>query len=361
MSEPLLLIPGPTMMTDAVRTALSRPAISHRSAEFRDILGECFSLLSFVFATKNPVLVYVCSGSGAQTAAVENVVGVGESFLSLENGAFSQRFSDIGRARGADVTVLRSEPGEVTDPEVLSKTLREKHFSAVALSHCETSTSAVFDLHETLSVIREAAPDTLVIVDAISSLGAMPCAMDELGVDILISASQKVFAIPAGLGFVGVSPRAFAKADTTKNRSHYFDFLLHHDALLMKNTPFSASVNLIFALHESLKNIQKIGLSNLQAAHHENGIFAREMMMELGFELLVKNPKNFSASVTAVHSDRSTEICQILKREKNIVISDGQGELYGKVFRIGHLGNIRTSHLARLKTAFQDLQARGLL
>ena len=340
--NPLLMIPGPVNVRDDIMKIVSESVIPHRSAEFSEILKQVYADLKYIFQTNDDVYVITSSGTGAMCGALDNIINQGDGVLSLVNGVFSRRWVDIAKAKGANVDIIESPVGEVISTEVLEDYLaKNSGIKIVTLVHSETSTGAANNLKELCYVIKEYG--AVSVVDGISSVGAMDCKKDEWGIDILISASQKGFMLPPGLSFLSVSEKAWDLYEKCTYHNEYFDWKRYKYALENTTVPYTPAVNLICALNKILKQMINNGLENLISERGRYAQILRDGVRDLGLNLLTKDDNNSSNSVVAVCSPEgvsSNDIIELMKKKYNIIIANGQGNLAGKIFRIGTLGDI---------------------
>lgn len=339
-----LMIPGPTPLPDAVREALARPAIGHRSPEFKEVLKRVFPRLRDVFQTKNDVFLYTASGTGAMEAAIVNTLNPGDKVLVLVCGVFSERWAVISEYLGLTVERLKVQPGQPNLPEELQAVLAQdshKQIKAVMLTHSETSTAVLNPMKELTALIK--AHGALSIVDAVTSLGAAEVKVDEWGIDLAVSGSQKGFMIPPGLSFLSVGPRAWEAHKACKNPGFYFNFTKYKKAQDEFTTPYTPATPLINALDVALEMMEQEGLAQVIQRHHKLRAMIRSGVKALGLELLVTDDRYASTAATAVLPPASTSVADIrkgLKEKFHITVADGQNDLKGKIFRIGHLGHI---------------------
>lgn len=342
----LLMIPGPTPLPEAVREVLNRPAIGHRSAEFKEVLRRVFPNLSWVFQSKNPVFLYTASGTGAMEAAVSNVCNAGERVLVLVNGVFSQRWAEIAKNFGVRVEVLSVPAGEAHNTAILREVLESNHsdpFKAVFMNHSETSTGVLSPIRELAVTVRSISPDSLVIVDAITSLGATEFDFDGWDLDIAVSGSQKGFMLPPGLSFLAFSDRAMKAHQECLNPGYYFNFTRYLKAQLEDTTPYTPATHLILGLDVALRLMKEEGLTAIADRHRLLQRMTRAGIRALGLEPFVVDDAFASPSVTSFLPPAGTTVDAVrsaLKKRFGIVIADGQKELKGKLMRIGHLGHV---------------------
>lgn len=337
-----LMIPGPTPVPESVMLEIAKHPIGHRSSEFSAILKEVYENLKYVFQTKNDVFMFTSSGTGAMCAALENLVNEGDKVLCLSLGNFGNRWAKIAESRGADVEKIEVPAGEVIDPEVLRQRLKEdtnKKIKIVTLTHSETSTGAANDVKTLCSIIRE--HGAISVVDGVTSVCAMPVKPDEWGIDVLVSGSQKGFMIPPGLAFLTANERAWKVFEQCKHPSFYFDWAAHKKAVEGDTTPFTPAVNLIVGLNQALKMIKEEGIENMNARHKRHCMALRQALRAINLELLVKDDKNASHSITSILPPEGISVPDIrstIKKDYDIVVANGQAKLKDKIFRMGTLG-----------------------
>ena len=337
-----LMIPGPTPVPESVMLEIAKHPIGHRSTEFSAILKDVYENLKYVFQTKNPVFVFTSSGTGAMCAALENLINEGDNVLCLSLGNFGNRWAKIAESKGANVEKIEVEAGEIIDPEVLRKRLAEdtdKSIKIVTLTHSETSTGAANDIKTLCSIIRE--HGALSVVDGVTSVCAMPVKPDEWGIDVLVSGSQKGFMIPPGLAFLTANERAWNVYEQCKHPSFYFDWAAHKKAVEGDTTPFTPAVNLIVGLNQALKMIKDEGIENMNARHKRHCYALRNALRAINLELLVKDDKNASHSITSILPPEGISVPDIrstMKNDYDIVVANGQAKLKDKIFRMGTLG-----------------------
>lgn len=337
-----LMIPGPTPVPESVLLAMAKHPIGHRSSEFSEILKDVYADLKWLFQTKNEVFVYASSGTGAMEAALSNLINPGDKILSLIIGNFGARWAKIAQSRGAIVEKLDAELGQIINPRDLRAELakdKNKEIKIVTLTHSETSTGAKNDIQSLCKIIKD--HGAISVVDGVTSVGCMDVKMDEWGIDVLVSGSQKGFMIPPGLAFLAASPRAWEVYEKCKYPSFYFDWAAHKKAVLENTTPWTPAVNLIFALSEALKIMKREGLENIYARHKKLALGLRKAVKALGLELFVKEDENASFAITSIYPPEGVSVPDIrngFKKDFDIVVANGQNTLKDKIFRMGTLG-----------------------
>ena len=361
----LLMIPGPTPLPEAVREVLSRPAIGHRSAEFKEVLKRVFPNLRWIFQCKNQVFLYTASGTGAMEAALSNTVNAGERILVLVNGVFSQRWAEIAKTLGIAVETLDVQPGEAHTPAMLREYLQANtgtDYKAIMLTHSETSTGVLNPVRELTAVCRESHPEALIIADTITSLGAAEFSLDAWDIDIAVSGSQKGFMLPPGLSFLALSDRAWQAHQHCKTPGYYFNFTRYQKAQLENTTPYTPATPQITGLDVALQLMMDEGLENMVRRHTQLRDMTRAGLKAMGLSLFVPQDQFASLSVTSFVPPGGLSVDAVranLKKRFGIVIADGQKELKGKIMRIGHLGYVSPrdvlTTLSALEAVLHDL------
>jgi aspartate aminotransferase-like enzyme len=331
-----LYTPGPTPVPPAVLAALGEPVVHHRSPDFRPVYERCLMRLREVCRTREDVLLFGASGTGAFESAVANLVSPGEPQLVVSAGNFGERWAALTSAYGADVDHLRYAWGETPDAEDVRARLRERPAKAVWVVHSETSTGVVADVQAIAAAAKES--DALVVVDAVSSLGAVPCETDAWGLDVVVSGSQKALMTPPGLGLCAVSPAAHAA--TGSSPRFYFDWERTRKAQAKFDAAFTPPVSLVVALDVALGLLLEEGLEAAFDRHIRLGRAARAGAKAMGLELFSPD-EDRSAVVTAVRAPEGIDAGDVVKALRDrfgMTIAGGQGELQGKIFRLGHIG-----------------------
>ena len=334
-----LMTPGPTPVPPAVLSALAEPVIHHRSPDFKRAYAECLDRLKQVCRTENDVLLFTASGTGAFESAVANLVAPGDRALVVSAGNFGERWAAMCEAYKADLVHLRYAWGESPEPDDLRAKLDEVGGAKVVmLTHSETSTGVVADVQALAEVAKEAG--ALVVVDAVSSLGAVPVETDAWGIDALVSGSQKALMTPPGLSFVAVSRAALEAAAQGGSSRYVFDWERTRAGQEKLDAPTTMAVSLVLALNVALGLILDEGLETAFDRHLRLGRACRAGVKAMGLELFSPD-EDRSAVVTAVRAPEGVDCAQLLldlRDRMGVQLIGGQGELAGKVFRIGHIG-----------------------
>jgi aspartate aminotransferase-like enzyme len=340
--EPNLRIPGPTSLPDVVREAGARQMVNHRGPEFAALQNSIIERLKRAYKTENDVLIVTAAGTGGLESAIVSFLSPGDKVLSITIGAFGDRFAKIATVYGAEVTKCSAEWGKAADLTEVRKALQAGGpWKAVLMTQNETSTAITNPIAALSAAVHELAPDALVIVDAISGLGAVEFETDAWGLDVVVSGSQKAWMVGPGLSFVAVSPRAWDAAATAKMPKFYFDLAEHRKSAASGQTPWTPAVGVMFQLDAALNLIEEEGLEAIWKRHDAVGAAVRAGLTTLGFKLLA-DPAFASNTVTGawIPEDLDWKTFNGKLRKLGLVVAGGQGALKGKIFRIGHLGHV---------------------
>jgi aspartate aminotransferase-like enzyme len=333
-----LFTPGPTSVPESTLLELAKPVHHHRTAEFRTLFSDLQSMLQYVFQTKNKVYTITGSGTAAFEAGFVSVMQPGQKVLTVTNGKFAERWSSYATTFGVEKKDLKLEYGEHATADMIAAELKAAKYDAVCIVHSETSTGTVCDLAAIAKVVK-ASPDTLLIVDGITSIGAMPFRMDDWGVDVAITGSQKALMLPPGLGYVSLSDKAWEAVDKNKNpKEFYFDMKKYRKSIEDGDTPFTPANTLIEAQRASLKLIKDETLEIVWKRTHLTAEAFRQGMKALGFELFSKTPADSVTAVKYPAGVTDKDFRNNLKNKHNIHIAGGQGTMEGKIFRVNHMG-----------------------
>jgi aspartate aminotransferase-like enzyme len=335
-----LLAPGPTPVPEEVLLAMAAPTIHHRTPEFEATVQEIRGGLQKVFQTAQDVVVLAASGTGAMEAAIANTLSPGDAVLCVNGGKFGERWVKIGRAFGLDVAELVVEWGEAVDPARIADALQSRpETRAVLLQASETSTTALHPVEEVARITR--ARDTLLIVDGITAVGVTDLAMDRLGIDVLVSGSQKAFMLPPGLAFIALSDRAWEATERAKLPRFYFDLRRERDNLRKNTTAYTPAINLLYGLRQALAMILAEGLPNVFARHARLARATREGVGALGLRLVAPRAPSPAATGFFVPDGIDAGVLQkYLRYRLGVEVAGGQDHLKGKVLRLAHLGHV---------------------
>jgi aspartate aminotransferase-like enzyme len=311
--------------------------IHHRTPQFQSVLKDINKKIKEVFRTKNPVLIFASSGSGAMEASVVNLLSRDNKALIIKGGKFGERFGEICKAYGVQTVDYDLTWGGAADPSVIEKLLKENPDVKVVYSTlCETSTGVVNDVEAIAKVVK--ATDAVLVVDAISGLSADDLRPDEWGVDVVVGGSQKGLMLPPGLSFMSLSQKAQKLIDQSDLPKYYFDLKTALKSYEKDDTPWTPAVSLIMGLDSVLDMLLEEGVDNVLARHARLAEATREAVKAIGLELFSARPSN---AVTAVKVPEGVDGAALVKKmrdEQGVTIAGGQGALKGKIFRIAHLG-----------------------
>ncbi len=348
-----LLTPGPTPVPPEVLAAVGEQVIHHRSPDFKSVFAETRALLREVFRTQHEVLVYTCSGTGAFESAVVNLLSPGERVLAVSHGEFGARWQAMARGFGCDVVELSYAWGDEPRPADLARALEESGARVVLLVHSETSTGVVADLEPLLAAC--AASGAVSVVDAVSSLGAVPLETDAWGADVVVTGSQKALMTPPGLAFVSVSPRAWEKAASATLPRFYWDWAPTAAQQQSDSTRFTPATSTVVALTAALRRILGEGLEHVYARHVALGRACRAGAKAMGLSLY--SPDDDRAAVlTAILTPEDVDAVALrlaLRDRHGITIAGGHGDLVNRLFRIGHIGYIGMPDIAAALVALE--------
>jgi aspartate aminotransferase-like enzyme len=340
--EPNLRIPGPTALPPSVREAGARQMINHRGPEFAAMLDRILTGMKPYFGTTSDIAMITTAGTGGLEAAVVNTLSPGDRVLGVSIGSFGDRFAKIARTYGAEVTRIDVDWGQAADPAALREALRaDSRYRAVLLTHNETSTAVMNPIPELAAVIREVAPEALILVDSVSGLGAVPFQMDAWGVDVVVTGSQKAWMSAPGLAMIAASPRAWSAMETATMPRLYLDLRAHRESHAAGQTPWTPAIAVVYQVDEGIRLMTVEGADSIFARHEACAAAARAGLKALGFELFA-DQRHASRTVTAamVPGDLDWKAFNTELKRRGLVLAGGQGKLTGKIFRLGHLGSV---------------------
>ena len=341
MSQPtILLTPGPTPVPEVTRKLMAEPIFHHRTPRYRKIFGDVSERLKKVFMTSNPVYTFAGSGSLAMEAALVNCHSAGDKVLVVENGKFAERFTAIAKAFGLVPISLKVPYGEAVEPKQIEEILKkDPDIKAVCVQLCETSTAGLSDIKTIGEIVAKT--NALLIVDAISGLGADRLETDNWHVDLVIAGSQKALMLPPGLAFLSVSEKAKARMATSKLPRFYYDLKHYEKSLKDSDTPWTPALTLVIGLQKSLDLIEKEGLENVFKRCAANAVFTRESLQKMGLRLFSKAASSTVTAACLPEGVDGEKLCQVMRDEKGIAMAGGHGDqMKGKVVRICHMGAI---------------------
>jgi aspartate aminotransferase-like enzyme len=335
-----LLTPGPTPVPEETLLELARPVVYHRTPEFRQTLAEVLQDLQYVFQTRQPIVPLTSSGTGGLEAAIVNCLPAGSKAICLIAGRFGERWRSLCKAFGIEPVNVVVPYGQAVQPEQLARALAEHPDAlAVCATLSETSTGVG---HDVAAFGRLVAPTpALLLVDAISGLGAMECRVDSWQIDVCVAGSQKALMLPPGLAFVSVSDKAWKQIERhPAPRAYYFDLRKAREKVAASDTPFTPAHTLIRALRVSLKQIRAEGIENLWARNARNAAAARAGFQAMGLELFAARPADGLTVVKVPEGIDGVALLSQLEKQYGLKLAGGQDQLKGKIFRLAHMGYI---------------------
>lgn len=341
MKKTYLFTPGPTQIPPDVVLAEASPMIHHRTSEFSEIFVNVTENLKYIFQTeKGEVYTFASSGTGGMEACVVNALSQGDKAVVVRGGKFGERWAEICEAYGVNVLPVDIENGQAVRPDLLDYTLEKgKDIKAVFVTLSETSTGVVHDIEGIAKIVK--GHNLLLVVDAISGIGVHPLMMDDWGVDIAVTGSQKGCMLPPGLAFVCVAQGAWKWIEKSGLPKYYWDFKKMRKALNNKTTAYTPAISLIMAANKALNMIREEGIENVWSRHARLAHATREGIKALGLELFAGDDS--SNVLTAVNAPPGINIDSAIKKlrdETGVTITGGQDELKGRMFRIGHMGYV---------------------
>ena len=352
MKKTHLFAPGPTPIPPEALLTMAHPILHHRTPEYEALLAEVREGLKVLFQTTEEVLLFAASGTGGMEAAVVNTLSPGEKALVIRGGKFGERWGEICQAYGVNFTPIDVPYGKAVDPGLVAAALAKDPQIAVVLStYSETSTGVLHDIKAIAEAVRKT--PTLLVVDAITSLGVMDVPMDDWGLDVVVAGSQKALMLPPGLAMVGVSRKAWAAVERSRLPKYYFDFAAERKHLLKNQSRFTPAISLVVGLRETLRMIRSEGLPNIFRRHEKLAAAMRAGITGLGLELFAERP---SPAVTAVLVPKGIDggaILKTLRTRHQVIIAGGQGSLKGKIFRLATMGYADSSDVVVALSALE--------
>ena len=352
-----LMIPGPTPVPENVLSCMSKHPIGHRSEEFQKIVQKTTEQLKWLHQTTADVLTITGSGTAAMEAGIINTLSKGDRVICGDNGKFGERWVKVAKAYGLEVEVVRADWGQPLDPNQFKKILEEdtnKTIKAVILTHSETSTGVINDLKTINNEVKKHGV-AITIADCVTSLGACNIPMDEWGIDVIASGSQKGYMIPPGLSFVAMGKRAWEANEQSNLPKFYLDLNQYLKSVSKNSNPFTPAINLYFGLEASLTMMQKEGLNNIFSRHARHQKATQEGIKAMGLKLFTEECFG-SPAITAVEAEgiEAEKIRKAIKSDFDILLAGGQDHLKGKIFRIGHLGFVNDRDIISVISALES-------
>jgi aspartate aminotransferase-like enzyme len=348
-----MFVPGPVDVQPDILASQNQPMLPHRSVEFETIYRRAWQKSQPLFSTQSRVFIVTSSGTGLQEAAVRNLAN--RDVLSCVNGAFSQRWHEVAQTNGKQSDLLEVEWGLPVTPDRVAEALSVKKYEIVTLVHNETSTGVQNPVREIAAAVHASSPDTLICIDAVSSLGGIQIEMDAWGLDLVLTSSQKCLALPPGLALAAVSDRAMDYARGVPYRGWYFDFIRMEEHLNKDSTPATPALSLIYALEAQLERILEEGLEARFTRHSEMARQVQVWFAAHGFEIFA--PQDYrSQTVTAVKNTLGVDFKELnsFLLQKEMRIANGYGRLKDITFRIAHMGETQPTDIGELLTALEE-------
>jgi len=339
MAKKYLFSPGPTMLPPEVLLKMAEPIMHHREPEFERIFSEIREGLKYLFQTKNEVLIFTSSGTGAMEGAVANLLSKGDRAIVVRGGKFGERWGEICKAYGIEFVPIDVEWGQAVRPERISEILRsDPSIRAVYTQASETSTGVKHPIREIAAVVR-GYENTVLVVDAITGTGVFSIPMDDWGVDVVVSGSQKALMLPPGLSFAALSEKAWRFVERSNLPKYYFDFKKELKAIQKNQSAYTPAISLFMALRESLRLIQQEGLEAVFRRHERLAEATRAAVKALGLELYAPDsPSNAVTAVKIPEGIGAGKIKNLFYERFGITVAGGQDRAKGKIIRIAHLG-----------------------
>lgn len=356
MKKDLLFTPGPTPIPPEALLAMAQPIDYHRSSATVALIKDVLEKLKHVFQTENDVLFLTSSGTGAMEGAVANLLSRNDKVAVIRSGKFGERWGEICNAYDVEVIPIDVSWGNSVDPQIVEKLLTEHaDVKAVFATLCETSTGALHDI-EALASLTRIRP-TLLVVDAVSALGADDLQMDNWGVDVVVSCSQKGLMTPPGLAFAALNQRAWDAAKGSNLPKYYLDYRKAYESGLEGSVPYTPAVTLLTALQCALNHIRKEGIRNTIARHKRLALATRSAIKALGLPLFATSPANTLTSIRLPEEINGKAFINLMRDKYGITYAGGQSQLSGKIVRIAHLGWMNENDVIVAISAFE----RGLV
>lgn len=357
----LLFAPGPSPIPPNVLLAMAEPIIHHRAPAYIKVLEEVREGLKYVFQTKNEVLLFASSGTGAMEGAVTNTLCAGDKALVVQSGKFGERWANICKAYGVHAKIIHVEWGKAVDPDLIKKALDvEPSLRAVMIQASETSTGVMHPVREIAEIVKKH-DNTILIVDAITGLGVFDLPTDKWGLDVLVGGSQKAMMLPPGLAFAALTDKAWGFVEKATLPRFYFDFKRELKNIKDNQSAWTPAVSLVVGLREVLRMIKEEGLENVFARTDRIARATREAMKALGLALFAPDsPSNAVTAVVAPPGVDGQKVVKVLREKHNITIAGGQDQAKGKIFRIAHFGYMDTYDIVTVVAAVEmTLQELG--
>ena len=342
-SSPNLRIPGPTPLPPSVIKAASLQMINHRGHEYEEMQQRIIGNLQYFFQTKNEIFLLTSSGMGGLEAAIVNFFSPGDKLLFFTVGEFGNRWAEIAKRYGAKMLQVKFPAGKSIDKNVVYRVLAENvDCSGVFITHNETSTGVLNHIDDIAPLVHQHPKKPLLMVDSISAMGAVDLPIDELGIDVAVSASQKAWMAPPGLALISVSAKARNREANAKMPKYYFDLAMYREFSAKNQTPATPAVGVLFGLDQALKDMRKVGIEKIFKKHLIIRDHLRRELIKIGLKLFVTEVAA-SPTVTSILIPDGIDYhrwLEILREKYGVILAGGMGETKGKIIRVAHMGNV---------------------
>ena len=348
-----MFVPGPVDVSPDVLEQQTKAMMPHRSKDFEAIFQRSAEKLKQIFYTQYRIFIMTNSGSGAQESAVRNLAK--ERVLNCVNGSFAKRWYDVSIANGKLADKVEVPMGQAILPGMVEDALKKEKYDLITLVHNETSTGVQNPVKEIAEVVHRVSPETLIAVDAVSSLGGTKIEMDAWGLDVLFTSSQKCMALPPGLAMIAVNDKAMERAAEVPYRGWYFDYLLLDKHRIKDSTPMTPAMSLIYALDYQIDRMLAEGLENRFGRHSAMAKYSQEWATKKGWALFA--PEGYrSQTITVVVNPPSFDCAEFNKfiAPRNLRLANGYGDMKGKTFRIAHMAEIQMTDLKNLLSSLDE-------
>ena len=337
MKKIRLMTPGPTPVPERLLLRMARPIVHHRSPEFEAVFARVREGLQWLFQTRHDVIQYAASGTGAMEAALVNFLRKGDEAIVIDAGKFGERWTKLAKSYGVTAVVVNCEWGDAVEVSAVEKALKDHPSAKAVFVQANESSTGVYHPIKELAAAT-AKTQALLVVDAISALGAMPLPMDEWGIDILVSACHKALGLPPGIAFLAANEKAWRLNETADLPRFYFDVKRERDNQRKNQSAWTPAISITEGLDESLAMFREEGLEECFARHARLARAARAGMEALGLKLFAKSPSTAMTTVLSPDGVDSEKLCKHLFNQYGIKLVGGQDAVKGKIFRIAHLG-----------------------
>jgi predicted phosphoserine aminotransferase len=353
-----LVLPGPVEVRKKILDAQTEWMIGHRSKAFSELFARLQEKLKQAFVTQNRVFVSGSSGTGLWEGASRNCIRDGKKALHLTGGSFSERWAEVSQLNGKQVDIINVEWGEAHTADMVADALKKQHYDAVCVVHNETSTGVTNPIKAIGEVVREY-DDTLFLVDTVSGFLGAELRVDECGIDIALTSSQKAFALPPGVAFASISDRVLERAKQVENRGYYFDFISIDESLQKNNTPSTPPIALMFAADTQLDDILAEGLENRWKRHMEMRDLTHKWALARDFGLFAQDGYRSPTVTTVDNRERGIDVNEMAKfmQGKGFAMDKGYGKIKGTTFRIAHMGDMDVNTLEEVLSGLDDFLA----